>query len=244
MIAYFIEHLPIITDNLGAFASGAWTTLWLVGSALLLGLTIAIPAGIVLARSENPWLRWPVATYNHFFRGTPLLVQAYIIYYGIGLQLSTLYPGIQESALWPILREAWPWALVALMLNTGAYTSEIVRGAIETTPRGEIEAATAMGMSRRLMMRRIVLPSAARRALSAYGNEIIFLLQSSAIVSTITIADITGVARDVYATYSEPYMPFLMAGLLYLLITSGVVLAFRLVEKRYFRHLKTRPLSV
>ncbi|MFA9439984.1 ABC transporter permease [Uliginosibacterium sp. sgz301328] len=243
MFSYFIERLPSITDNLGAFAAGAWTTIWLVGTALLLGLLIAVPAGIVLARSEKSWLRWLVAGYSHFFRGTPMLVQAYIIYYGVGLQLSLHFPAIQEMAVWPILREAWPWALLALMLNTGAYTSEIVRGAIETTPQGEIEAARAMGMSPGLAMRRIVLPSAARRAMSAYGNEIIFLLQGSAIVSTITIADITGVARDVYANYSEPYLPFMMAGLLYLLITSVVVFAFRLLEKRYFRHLKTRTLS-
>ncbi|MGC3962138.1 MAG: ABC transporter permease subunit [Rhodocyclaceae bacterium] len=243
MFSYFIDRLPSITDNLGAFAAGAWTTIWLVGTALLLGLLIAVPAGIVMARSEKHWLRWLVAGYSHFFRGTPMLVQAYIIYYGVGLQLSLHFPAIQEMAVWPILREAWPWALLALMLNTGAYTSEIVRGAIETTPLGEIEAARAMGMSPRLAMRRIVLPSAARRAMSAYGNEIIFLLQGSAIVSTITIADITGVARDVYANYSEPYLPFMMAGLLYLLITSGVVFAFRLLERRYFRHLKTRTLS-
>ncbi len=234
------DKLPILTDNWQMFAEGAWTTLWLVASALAIGLLIAIPCGIVLATSKRAWLRWPVAVYSYCFRGTPLLVQAYIFYYGIGIQIGNI-PGIEDSFWWPILQEAWCWALLTLTLNTGAYTCEIVRGAIETTPHGEIEAAKAMGMSRWLMLRRIILPSAFRRALGMYSNEIIFLLQGSAIISAITIVDITGVARNLYATYYEPYIPFMAAGLIYLVIVCCVVLGTRCVEKRWLRHLKTRP---
>lgn len=229
----------IIADNYPLFLGGIGTTLWMVGVSLLIGLCIAVPCGMILALSRKTWLRIPVHIYSYFFRGTPMLVQLYLIYYGIGLQLGEI-EGIREHFLWPILREAWPWALLAFTLNTGAYTTEIVRGFIETTPHGEIEAGLALGMHRGLLLRRIILPSAVRRALPAYGNEIIFMLHGSAIASVVTIMDITGVARNLYAIYYEPFVPFITAGLIYLCITSVIVVIFIFIERHLLKHLSLR----
>lgn len=165
-----------------------------------------------------------------------MLVQLYIFYYGFGLFLGRI-DGIHESMWWGLIKQAWPWALLAMTLNTGAYTCEIIRGAIKNTPEGEIEAAKAMGMGRALMMRRIILPSALRRALPAYNNEIISMLHGSAIVSTITIMDLTGAARQLYSRFYDPFTPFIFAALVYLVLTMFIVGAFKLCEKRYLGHL-------
>src|SRR5690606_24669396 len=131
-------------------------------------------------------------------------------------------------------------ALIAFTLNTCAYTTEILRGAIETTPHGEVEAARAFGMSRARIMRRIILPGAFRRALPAYGNEVIFMLHGSAIASVITIVDILGAARIVNSRYYTPYEAFLAAGAIYLCLTFVIVFVFRRLEFRLFAHLR-RP---
>lgn len=234
---WFVDNYwHIIADNVPVLLEGVWTTIWLVGLALLIGLLLAVPLGILMASKKAGWWRLPAFAFSYVFRGTPMLVQLYIIYYGIGLQIGTI-DGIRDSALWPLLRQAWPWALLAFTLNTAAYTAEIVRGAIETTSKGEVEAAVAMGMSSGLISRRIILPSAVQRALPAYGNEIIFMLHGSAIASVVTIMDITGVARNLYSKYYEPFTPFIMAGILYLAITTVIVIAFQLLEKRVNRHL-------
>lgn len=215
---------------------GLWQTVWLVGLSLLIGLSAAVPLGIWLsARIHWVW-KLPALAFSYVFRGTPMLVQLYVFYFGIGLIIGRI-PGVRDMAVWPLLRQAWPWVLLTLVLNTAAYTSEIVRGAIETTHKGEIEAARAMGMSRGQIMRRIILPGAARRALPSYGNEIIFMLHGSAIVSTATLLDITGVARKLYADHYEPFIPFISAGLIYLLITAVLVGGFKRLEKRWIRHL-------
>lgn len=230
---------PIVADHVPELLDGVWLTVWLVGLSLIIGLVLALPLGIILASRVSLWIKAFPMAFSYIFRGTPMLVQLYIIYYGIGLQIGDV-EGIRDSSWWPILRQAWPWALLSFTLNTAAYTSEIIRGAIETTPKGEIEAAMAMGMSKGMIARRIVMPNAARRALPAYGNEIIFLLHGSAIASVVTIMDITGVARNLYAIYYEPFVPFITAGILYLLITSTVVFTFQMLEYRLGRHLANR----
>lgn len=216
--------------------SGLWQTVWLVALSLAIGLMIAVPLGIWLAARMHWFWKLPALTFSYVFRGTPMLVQLYVFYFGIGIIIGRI-PGVRDLSIWPLLRQAWPWVLLTLVLNTAAYTSEIVRGAIETTAKGEIEAARAMGMSRAQITRRIVLPGAARRALPAYGNEIIFMLHGSAIVSTATLLDITGVARKLYADYYEPFIPFITAGLIYLAITAVLVGSFRRLERRWNRHL-------
>ena len=200
--------------------------------ALLVALVRVVPATGIAHRL----LLAVVHAYVSAIRGTPMLVQLYIFYYGIGLVIGRI-PGVRELALWPLLRQAWPWVMLSFILNTAAYTAEIVRGAIETTPKGEIEAAKALGMNRRQIQWRIILPGAARRALPAYGNEIIFMLHGSAIASTATLLDITGVANTLYTRTYEPFAPFLTAAVIYLAITLCIVGIFRRIEKRLNRHL-------
>jgi arginine/ornithine transport system permease protein len=228
--------LEIVADNLGLYLQGLWTTVWLVAAALALGLLLAVPLAI-LRTSRNPLLNGPVWAFTYVFRGTPLLVQLFMVYYGLGQ-----FAAVQESVLWPLLREAWFCALLAFTLNTAAYTTEILRGAIGTTPAGEVEAATACGMSRPLMFRRIILPSAFRRALPAYGNEVIFMLHGSAVASVVTIVDLTGAARIVQSRYYAPYEAFLTVAVFYLVLTFGVVWLFRRLERHLHAHLR-RPVG-
>lgn len=232
-----IEHwYKVIFEQSALWQAGISQSLWLVGVSLLLGLCIAIPSGILLASRAHYLYKLPVLSFSYLFRGTPMLVQLYCIYYGIGIVIGRI-EGVRELPIWFILKQAWPWVLLTLTLNTAAYTSEIVKGAIETTPAGEIEAAKAFGMSRFQIMRRIILPSALRRALPAYGNEIIFMLHGSAIVGVATLMDITGAARKIYSLYYEPFAPFLVAGFIYLMITATIVFVFRKLEKRLNQHL-------
>ncbi len=230
-------ELSIIFDNLGQYFAGLWTTTWLVAVSLMLGLFLAVPLA-VLRTSRNYLIQAPIRAYVYFFRGTPLLVQMYIIYYGFGLS-----EPLHTSILWPLFKQAWFCALFAFTLNTGAYTTEIIRGAIEATPHGEVEAARAAGMSRMLMLRRIVLPSAFRRALPQYSNEIIFMLHGSAIASTITIVDILGVARIINSRYYSPYEAFLTAAVFYMTITFITVFFLKKLEHRWFAHLRPREAS-
>jgi arginine/ornithine transport system permease protein len=225
----------IILANLDLYLRGLWTTVWLTAAALALGLVLAVPLGI-LRTSKNPLVNGPVWLYTYVFRGTPLLVQLFIIYYGSGQ-----FVAIRESFLWPMLSQAWFCALLAFTLNTAAYTAEIIRGAIQTTPRGEVEAARACGMSPWLMYRRVILPSAFRRALPMYGNEVIFMLHGTAVASVVTIIDLTGAARIVNSRFYSPYEAFLTAALFYMALTFAIVGAFRLLEGRLLRHLRPRP---
>ena len=219
-------------QTLGYYWDGIVTTTQLVFLSLVIGLLMAIPLAIGRS-SRHRWISLPIYLYTYVFRGTPLLIQLYIIYYGV-----VFFDGIQETFLWPILREAFYPALIAFTLNTAAYTTEIFRGAIKATPRGEIEAARAYGMSDTLVMRRIILPSAFRRALPAYGNEVIFMLHASAIASVVTLMDITGAARFIYARYYAPFEAFLFAAAIYLCLTFTILYFFRYLEKRLLAHLK------
>jgi arginine/ornithine transport system permease protein len=225
-------EFSIIFENIGIYLQGLKTTLVLVSLSLALGLALAVPLA-VLRTSKNPLVQAPIRAYVYFFRGSPLLVQMFIVYYGFGQ-----FDAIKESFLWPFFREAYFCALFAFTLNTGAYTTEIIRGAIEATPHGEIEAAKAAGMSRMLMLRRIVLPSAFRRALPQYSNEIIFMLHGSSIASVITIVDITGAARIINSRFYSPYEAFLTAAVFYMAITFFIVYWLRKLERRWFAHLR------
>ncbi|MCE8053402.1 ABC transporter permease [Halomonas daqingensis] len=219
-------------QTIGYYWDGLVLTTQLVFLSLVAGLMLAIPLAIGRS-SGRRWISLPIYVYTYVFRGTPLLIQLYIIYYGV-----VFFDGIQQTFLWPILREAFYPALIAFTLNTAAYTTEIFRGAIKATPRGEIEAARAYGMSQGLMMRRIVLPSAFRRALPAYGNEVIFMLHASAIASVVTLMDITGAARFVYARFYAPFEAFLFAAAIYLCLTFAILYFFRYLEKKLLAHLK------
>jgi arginine/ornithine transport system permease protein len=224
----------IIFNEWPTYLEGLKNTIWLVAVALLAGLSIAIPVGIIRS-SSNALLRSPAWAYIYFFRGTPLLVQLFIIYYGAGQ-----WQWLQHSWAWKWFQEAWFCSLLAFALNTGAYTAEIVRGAIQMIPKGELEAAAAFGMSYWQMLRHIILPSALRRALPAYSNEVILMLHGSSVAGVITVVDLTGAARIVNARYYMPFEAFITAGLLYLMLSLVLVWGFRHLERRWYAHLRPR----
>jgi putative lysine/arginine/ornithine/histidine/octopine transport system permease protein len=217
-------NLELMWESLPDLLGGLLVTLELTVFSLIFGIVLALPlAAIRTARSPLLWM--PAYGYITFFRGTPLLVQIFLIYYGTGQ-----FEWIKETPLWPLLREAYWCAILAFSLNTAAYTAEILRGAIEAVPRGEIEGGLALGMSRWLVFRLVSLPRAFRLALPAYGNEIILVIKSSSLASTITLLDITGVARTLVAHTYAPYEVFLVAGALYLVLVFATTRVLVQVE--------------
>ena len=213
---------------------GFYATVWLVALSLLIGLMVAVP--LAMGRNSRHWLVKATAwAYIYFFRGTPLLVQLFLIYYGAGQ-----WPWLRESIAWELFSQAWFCALLAFTLNTSAYTAEIIRGAINAMPVGQIEAAHAYGMSKFTTLRRIILPNSFRRALPAYSNEVIFMLHGSAVAGIITIVDLTGAARIVNSRYYSPFEAFLAAGLLYMCLTFALVWGFRRLENHWSQHLQPR----
>lgn len=226
--------LMVVWANLPKLLHGATVTIELTSVSVIVGLSLAIPLALMRVNG-NPWLRYPVHGFIFYFRGTPLLVQIFLIYYGSG----QFQDQLSHLGLWVFFREAYFCAILSLTLNTAAYTTEILRGAIQAVPHGEIEAARACGMSGALLYRRIILPIAMRLAWPAYTNEVVFLLQATSLVSIITIMDITGVTRLLAARYFAFYELFLSASGLYLLLVYGILFAFRKVEFRIMRHSAT-----
>ncbi|QPF73644.1 ABC transporter permease [Roseateles sp. DAIF2] len=227
-------NLEVITENLPLYLSGAVATFELLLISLALGLTFAIPLAVLRAL-PNPWLSRPIWLYTYVFRGTPMLVQLFLIYYGLAQ-----FEWMQQSALWPYFSSAWFCACLTFALNTCAYTVEIIAGSIKSLPAGEIEAAKALGMSRWVMLRRIVLPSALRRALPAYSNEAIFMLHGTSLASIVTVMDLTGAARQVNSTYYLPFEAFITAAVFYFLLTLTLVGLFHAAERRWLRPLMPR----
>ena len=164
--------------------------------------------------------------YIFFLRGTPLLVQLFLVYYGLAQ-----FEAVRQSAFWPVLRDPYWCAVITLTLHTAAYIAEILRGAIQAIPPGEIEAARALGMSRGQALLRIILPRAARIGLPAYSNEVILMLKASALASTITLLELTGMARTIIARTYLPVEIFFAAGMFYLLIAFVLVRGFKLLER-------------
>ncbi len=213
-----IRWAPMLWD-------GTLVTLQLVGIAVIVGLFFAIPLG--LARASRHWyIRALPYSYIFFFRGTPLLLQLFLVYYGL-----SQFDVVRDSVLWPYLREPYWCALITMTLHTAAYIAEILRGAIQAVPPGEVEAARALGMSRRQALQHIILPRAIRIGLPAYGNEVILMLKASAVVYTVTLLDIMGVVRTLNARTYQYEMFFLIAGLIYLVITLVFTQLFKLVER-------------
>ncbi len=227
-------EFDLIIKNIDLFFQGTWMTLRLLFFSLLIGGALSIPLAIARA-TRHRWFNRPVWMFTYFFRGTPLLVQTYLIYNGL-----SQFDFIRDSIMWTVLRDAYWCALIAFSLNTCAYTTEILRGFIETTPRGEIEAARAAGMGPWLRMRRIILPSAFRRALPAYSNEVIFMLHGSAIASVITLMDILGAGRTLNARYYLAFEGFLTSAVFYLSITLMLTAIFRQLERKLNKHLHPR----
>ena len=215
----------VIIKWLPRLAQGATLTLELVAIAVIAGLLLAIPLGI--ARSSRLWyVRTLPYCYIFFFRGTPLLVQLFLVYYGLAQ-----FDAVRESALWPYLRDPFWCATVTMTLHTAAYIAEILRGAIQAIPPGEIEAARALGMSKPKALFYIILPRAARIGLPAYSNEVILMLKASALASTVTLLELTGMARTIIARTYLPVEIFFAAGMFYLLMAYILVRGFKLLER-------------
>jgi len=203
---FFKETFPVLLG-------GIPETLTLVFSSLSMGFVLATV--IAVMRLSNSWIASSIAYgYVYIFRSTPLLVQIFLIHYGSG-QFVEFFESV---GLWVFLREPWFNAILALTLNTGAYTSEIIRGGIQSVPWGQLEAARACGMSGFLLFRRIIFPVAIRQALPGYGNEIILMVKATSLASTITILEILGEAKKIQAANFMPIETFTLAGMIYLTI--------------------------
>ncbi|AYF89608.1 ABC transporter permease [Pseudomonas sp. JS3066] len=216
----------VILKYLPQLAQGAVLTLELVTIAVVAGLILALPMGI--ARASRHWyVRALPYGYIFFFRGTPLLVQLFLVYYGLAQ-----FESVRKGPLWPYLRDPFWCAVITMTMHTAAYIAEILRGAIQAVPPGEIEAARALGMSRFQALVYIILPRAARIGLPAYSNEVILMIKASALASTVTLLELTGMARTIIARTYLPVEIFFAAGLFYLLIAYVLVRAFRLLEHK------------
>jgi len=215
---------------------GFWVTLSITSLSVLIGLMLAIPVAL-MRLSEYKVLKWPSYVVTFYFRGTPLLVQLFLIYYGSGQFRFEL----ADLGLWQYFREAYFCAVFTLTLNTCAYTSEIIRGSISSVPKGDIEAGRACGMSGVLLYRRVIFPQALRIAWPAYGNEVIFLMQASSLVSIITLLDLTGVARRIISETFAVYEVYIIVALLYLVITYFLTFIFKRIENYLQRHNQVTP---
>ena len=224
----------VVQDSLPQYVSGALVTLQLLVLACGLGLAAALPLAM-LRSLPSPWAHKPVWLFTYVIRGTPMLVQLFLLYYGLAQ-----FEAVRASALWPWLSSAWFCAVLAFAVNTCAYTTEILHGAMKAVPAGEIEAAKALGMSRWVMLRRIVLPSAFRRALPAYGNEVVLMLHGTSLASVVTLYDLTGAARELNSVHYLPFEAFITAAVFYALITAVLVALFRAAERRWLQPMLPR----
>jgi octopine/nopaline transport system permease protein len=219
-VNFFFEIIPKLL-------SGLPLTLKLASTSIVCGFALALLLALV-QQGERWLIVWPVRTFVAVFRGTPLLVQIFLIYYGLGQFRSSL----QAFGLWGLFREPYWCAILALTLNTAAYGSEILRGAIRNVPRGLVEASSALGMSRFGTMRFIVLPLALRRAIPAYGNEIILMIKGTSLASIITLMEVTGIAQGLISQSYRAIEVFIAAGAIYLLLNFIIVHALTTLEAR------------
>lgn len=229
-IAYYgqWDWVPTYTP---ALLHGIGITLVMLAGSVILGFVLALPLGLVQVKGPW-WLRLPARAFCTTIRGTPLLLQLWLVYYGLG-SLFPLIPEIRGSALWPYLRQAWPYALFALTISFAAYEGEVMRGAFAGVPYGEREAAYACGMSRWQVFHRIWLPRAIQRALPTLVGETVLHLKATPLVATITVVDAYGVINMVRQNTLLTYEPLLLLAGVYLLLTLLLVLALRQLERRF-----------
>ena len=221
----------LIIDAVPRMLAGIGLTFQLLLLSASIGLVIAV--GLLLMRISGHWfLSWPAQVYIYVFRGTPILVQIFIIYYGL-----PQFDWIRGSFAWPVLREPFGCAVLALSLNTGAYVSEILRGGVLGVSKGLLEAGAALGLSKPQRLVYITSPIAIRLALPAYGNDIISLMKATALASTITLADMTGIARTIVAETFAPYEVFISLAIIYMIITLGIQRSFARLERHFGRYM-------
>jgi octopine/nopaline transport system permease protein len=213
-------------------ASGVPLMLQLAGISTTVGAAFAMLLALMRVSAVKP-LDLAARSYVFVFRGTPLLVQIFLIYYGLGQ-----FPEVRSTFLWTFLREPYWCAILALTLNTAAYGSEIIRGGLLSVPAGEVEAARACGMSGLLLFRRIVLPIAVRQALPAYGNELVLMVKATSLASIITLMEVTGIAHKIISETFRGIEVFICAGATYLLINFLLIRAVYAVEHWLSPHLR------
>ena len=219
--------LDLMAVSFPKLLSATIVTLKLLSLALFCGLIIGLLFAI-LRLNRNPIINKFAYGYSYVFRGTPLLVQIFIIYFGLG-QIEYF----RSTFLWVVFKEPYWCAIIAFALNTGAYTSEILRSAFETIKPGIIEAGKSLGISNKIILYKIQIPVAIRQSLPAYGNEIILMMKGTSLASTVTLMDITGVAKHIVSTTYKPLEIFLMAGGIYLFMTFLIHNLIKYLERKY-----------
>ena len=219
--------LELMINSFPKLLSAAVITLKLLSVSLIIGLFIGLFFAI-LRINKNIFISKFAYGYSYVFRGTPLLVQIFIIYFGLG-QIEYL----RSTVLWVILKEPYWCAIIAFALNTGAYTSEILRSAFQTIKPGIIEAGKSLGISNKVIFYKIQIPIAIKQSLPAYGNEIILMMKGTSLASTVTIMDLTGVAKYIISTTFKPIEVFIVAGGIYLFMTFIIHNVIKFLEKKY-----------
>ena len=219
--------LELMINSFPKLLNAAVITLKLLSVSLIIGLFIGLFFAI-LRLNKNIFINRFAYGYSYVFRGTPLLVQIFIIYFGLG-QIEYL----RSTVLWVILKEPYWCAIIAFALNTGAYTSEILRSAFQTIKPGIIEAGKSLGISNKVIFYKIQIPIAIRQSLPAYGNEIILMMKGTSLASTVTIMDLTGVAKYIISTTFKPIEVFIVAGGIYLFMTFIIHNVIKFLEKKY-----------
>ena len=219
--------LELMINSLPKLLNATVVTLKLLSLSLFFGLFVGLLFA-VMRMGKNLIINKFAYGYSYLFRGTPLLVQIFIIYFGFG-QIEL----IRESFLWVILKEPYWCAIIAFSLNTGAYTSEILRSAFQTIKKGYIEAGKSLGISSKIIFYKIQIPIAIRQSLPAYGNEIILMLKGTSLASTVTLMDLTGVAKYIISTTFKPIEVFIVAGSIYLFMTFIIHNLIKFLERKY-----------
>lgn len=212
------------------FVDGLWLTVQMLGLSIFFGMCLAIPIGLVQVTGPR-LLAWVGRAFCTTIRGTPLLIQLWLVYYGLGSLFPSI-PGIRESFLWPILRDAFPYAIFAFTLSVAGYEGEVMRGAFRGVPKGELEAARAFGMHPFTVLRRIWLPRALQNAFPTLAGEMVLTLKSTPLAATITIFEIYGVSTIVRQETYRIYEPLLFVAGIYICLTGVIVVLFRWAENR------------
>ncbi len=220
-----LPDLPFLGEVMARLLPGLPLTLLLAGMSVGIGAVLAL--GLALLRGTSRIGAALVGIYVFVLRGSPLLVQLFLIYYGL-----SQFPSVRGSALWPFLRQPFWCAILALSLNTAAYGSEVIRGGLRAVPPGPVEAARALGLSGVRLYGLVVLPLALRRALPAYGNEVVIMVKSTALASVVTLMELTGIAHDIIGETFRAFEVFLCAGAIYLALNSLIARGVSLLERR------------
>jgi polar amino acid transport system permease protein len=220
---WFVEYLPLL-------GKGLWLTIQLLVLSMVFGLILAVPVGLVQVTGPR-WLGAIAKAYCTVMRGTPLLVQLWLLYFGLG-SVFAAYPEIRQSAFWPILREGYFYAVLAFTLNEAGYGGEIMRGGFLSVPKGELEAARAFGMSPWQVLHRVWLPRAFRNVLPTLAGETVLMLKATPLAATVTVLDIFGVILRVRQNTYLTYEPLFTAAVLYIGLTFLITYAFGHLEKQ------------